>query len=277
MHYCIGDIHGCFDEFQLLISKILEKDKDATFILVGDLIDRGPKVSEMLEWAMEHISQDGRFQCIRGNHEQLAIDWYYEKYLKWRKLPVIFRRKKFLEKTRFGFPERLENIESIISFLESLPYTKTVEVKDAVVFRIVHAWYDYDEEIATSQHHVNLWSRNNGGNYHNDEVIVHGHTPTLQLDDGPPGRIWYKKNAINIDGGCVWGNEYEYPYACMLCSICLETLEEIYPWTLEERFRMLDQRASDEEILRQIEVYEKEYLSKESKYRKELLEKIKGN
>ena len=26
------------------------------------------------------------------------------------------------------------------------------------------------------------------------------------------------------------------PYPCMLCAICLETLEEIYPRTLEEQF-----------------------------------------
>lgn len=44
MHYCIGDIHGCFDEMLLLIQKIENTDKDAEFIFLGDFIDRGPKV-----------------------------------------------------------------------------------------------------------------------------------------------------------------------------------------------------------------------------------------
>ena len=49
MHYAIGDVHGCFDELMLLIRKILKKDKDAKFILIGDLIERGPKTKKMID------------------------------------------------------------------------------------------------------------------------------------------------------------------------------------------------------------------------------------
>ena len=51
MHYVIGDVHGCYDELAALLTIIERKDKAARFILLGDLIDRGPKVWEVLYWA----------------------------------------------------------------------------------------------------------------------------------------------------------------------------------------------------------------------------------
>lgn len=61
-HYVIGDVHGCYDDFIALLKKIEEKDKDAQIILVGDLIDRGPKSQEMLLWAMENITVNGWYK-----------------------------------------------------------------------------------------------------------------------------------------------------------------------------------------------------------------------
>ena len=72
MHYVIGDVHGCYDELMRLLQKIEEKDNDAIIYFVGDLIDRGPKVWEVLNWAMEHITPDGKYRSVRGNHEELA-------------------------------------------------------------------------------------------------------------------------------------------------------------------------------------------------------------
>ena len=53
MHYVIGDVHGCYDEMIALLQKIEERDSEAIIYFVGDFIDRGPKVWEVLEWAME--------------------------------------------------------------------------------------------------------------------------------------------------------------------------------------------------------------------------------
>ena len=89
MHYCIGDIHGCFDEMLLLIQKIENTDKDAEFIFLGDFIDRGPKVWETVNWAMENITKDGKYRSVRGNHEQLAIEWM-NNYKIWLKEPKAY-------------------------------------------------------------------------------------------------------------------------------------------------------------------------------------------
>ncbi|MBO5303419.1 MAG: metallophosphoesterase [Lachnospiraceae bacterium] len=95
MHYVIGDVHGCYDEMMALIKLIEENDNDAKIIFVGDLIDRGPDVIKVLNWAMEHITSDGKYQGVRGNHEQMVIEWYQE-FLKWwenQETPIFLTRK----------------------------------------------------------------------------------------------------------------------------------------------------------------------------------------
>ncbi len=64
--WCIGDIHGCFETFKELISKIPENEK---IYLVGDMIDRGPKTKDLLEF----IINNDRIEAIIGNHEQLML------------------------------------------------------------------------------------------------------------------------------------------------------------------------------------------------------------
>lgn len=66
--YVVGDVHGCFD---LLRSALLEagfnEGADRLFS-VGDLVDRGPKSEQVVEWLAKPW-----FHAVRGNHEQMAI------------------------------------------------------------------------------------------------------------------------------------------------------------------------------------------------------------
>lgn len=82
MHYVVGDVHGCYDELMALLRKIEKRDSEARIIFVGDFINRGPSVWDVLHWAMENITSDGKYQTVRGNHEQLVLDWY-ENFLIW--------------------------------------------------------------------------------------------------------------------------------------------------------------------------------------------------
>ncbi|MBQ6697354.1 MAG: serine/threonine protein phosphatase [Lachnospiraceae bacterium] len=264
MHYVIGDVHGCYDELMSLINKIEANDSEAQFILVGDLIDRGPKVWEVLTWAMEHITPNGKYQSVRGNHEQLAMDWF-------REYKVWYEENDEEEAPRSHYDisrvlqERVyptgrhavhtpEDFQAIMSFFETLPYYKQIMVTNSlgweVPYRIVHGWYDFREgDNTVMQHHANLWERNYwGGRSDADEIIIFGHTPTVAHDFNlrgagidMPGFICYRQNSINVDCGCVYGNrDAKYPY--MLGAICLETLEEIYPWNFEERMLQLVQK-----------------------------------
>ena len=64
--YVIGDIHGCYDEFQRMLKLIELQDRD-TAILVGDYIDRGKQSYEMLKF-IENCPDN--IVMIRGNHEE---------------------------------------------------------------------------------------------------------------------------------------------------------------------------------------------------------------
>ena len=66
MTYIIGDIHG---EYQKLLDLIAKLPKDAKFIFVGDLIDRGLQSREIVAYIREH-----NHQVVRGNHEQFMIE-----------------------------------------------------------------------------------------------------------------------------------------------------------------------------------------------------------
>lgn len=65
-HYAIGDIQGCFDEFQTLLSKIDFQFGKDTLWLCGDIINRGPKSLETLRFIMKH---EDCIQMVLGNHD----------------------------------------------------------------------------------------------------------------------------------------------------------------------------------------------------------------
>ena len=257
-----------------LLKKIELQDADATYIFVGDLIDRGKNVWEILTWAMEHITIDGKYQCVRGNHEQMAIEWWKE-YRYWYensiKMGDCFGNEPPVSAydisnvlysnilpTGVNGYHSLEDFEPFIQFFESLPYSKKLETVSiagkSVIFRIVHANYNYSlPEHSSRQYDENLYARNYWGAKNNDsdeDIVVIGHTPTfirefnLRYSQDRPGLICYRHNLINVDCGCVFGDDGFHAMEarcspCMLGAICLETLDEIYPYTLEERFKAI--------------------------------------
>ena len=281
MHYVVGDVHGCMKELMLLINKIQQQDEDAVFFFLGDWIDKGPNVDEVKAWVVDNVTPDGRYRSLRGNHEQDAYFQYVD--------------------------SKYRNLKIMDSFLEAvdgmMPYNLAVKVETVygtkITYRLCHAWHDFDENKTDVQKHtINIYGREIDTN-ESDEIIVHGHTPTisglyLQSKDAKedrPGLICYRRNSINLDGGCVYFNKYPN-FACMLCAICLETLEEFYPYELEDRIRegarlqatnpdcvlskLGGENASTKQRVEAIYgINIMRYMKPESKYRLEMLENIR--
>lgn len=63
----IGDIAGEYDTLMALVAKC---PADSTFVLLGDMVDRGPKSRQVVEWAMNTPN----VIAIKGNHEDLMVD-----------------------------------------------------------------------------------------------------------------------------------------------------------------------------------------------------------
>jgi len=64
----VGDVHGCFDELKELLEKCDYQDPDTKVLLVGDLVNKGPKSAEVVRFA-----KDNNFLCIRGNHDDFIL------------------------------------------------------------------------------------------------------------------------------------------------------------------------------------------------------------
>lgn len=69
--FVVGDLHGCFDELQYVLSNGLNfNPKVDRLISVGDLIDRGPASALCVDLLYEPW-----VHAVRGNHEQMMIDY----------------------------------------------------------------------------------------------------------------------------------------------------------------------------------------------------------
>jgi protein phosphatase len=80
----IGDVHGCFDELRELMTTLgysVKTDGDGyrvgapdgrKAIFLGDLVDRGPKISDVLRLVMGMV-EAGQAVCVPGNHDMKLL------------------------------------------------------------------------------------------------------------------------------------------------------------------------------------------------------------
>ncbi len=51
--FAIGDIHGCFDPFRELVEHRIGIRKEDRLVLLGDYIDRGPSIREVIDYIID--------------------------------------------------------------------------------------------------------------------------------------------------------------------------------------------------------------------------------
>lgn len=261
--WVVGDIHGCYNDWKALEKKVELVDANPTFILVGDIVDRGKQQSEMLHWAFDNITENGKYQMIIGNHEYEKIEWFFNYNKKKAQLKLSTLTK--LDYDRYLFHELMQNFseedrQKTFQFFLNLPYYKELYIKTKkkiqhyiVVHSTVpsylmegkdgvdifhkepldnyknnmHSLVDYYKDAEPA--YDTVWDRIYCGNNFLDTIVVHGHTPTLTSEvlmmGGFPARAYYSQNDINIDCGCVF-RENGAPGNLM--AIQLEDLQEVY-------------------------------------------------
>lgn len=252
--YVIGDIHGCYDEWIQFKNNIEKQDNTARFILVGDIIDRGPKVIEMIQWAMESITSDGKYQMVIGNHEDEKIAW-------WNDCKKYAEQTGNLESILNLYPDRynfqdifirnnlgIDEMGTVIDWFSTLPYYKDIQINNKrfiiahanIPYSIVKVNTDTDEYILKDNDKLSnkdkefiVWSRDiDGFKKIPNAILIHGHTPTITSyafspkdNNSTRGKIYYTHNRINIDCGLVF--RYDDKNA-NLAAIRLEDLKEYY-------------------------------------------------
>src|SRR4051794_4350256 len=122
----IGDVHGCFDELHELLQRLgyeiaLPEDSVPSYqvthpegrraIFVGDLVDRGPKVPEVLGLVMDMVASGVAF-CVPGNHDSKLL-----RKLNGRNVQLTHGLVETLAQLAQQPPEFIERIKT---FLESL-------------------------------------------------------------------------------------------------------------------------------------------------------------
>ena len=238
--WVVGDIHGCYDDFMKLLNNKEIKTED-TIILIGDIVDRGPDSYKMIKWAMNNITENGKYQMILGNHEDELI-WGYQITLDWNK------NKEFIDIAHYqcnydfslymyeaGY-ESVYDVKPIIDWFNNLPIYKRLTVNNQE-YLIAHAWFLNTYDINLNNRHVKdkiVWERDitYSGQLTkdytpiNNEILIHGHTPTISIIDCQNkelNEVLFREHSINIDCGCVFKE-----YGGNLAAIRLEDQKVIY-------------------------------------------------
>ena len=192
--FAVGDIHGCLDKLNRVIAacEAHAGGRPACYVFVGDYIDRGPQSRGVIDLLMrKQAAQPGTIVCLRGNHEQMAIEAHASE----RAVPLWLANNALSTLRNYGgdriSPEHL-------AWLEALPFCHD----DGLRF-FVHAGVDLDVPLDQQEPEVMLWMREPFLT-HCDEVdcgrfIVHGHTP---LRTGAPD---LRRRRLNLDTAAVMG------------------------------------------------------------------------
>ncbi len=215
----VGDVHACFDELLALLEKMgyeVQADESALdglggyavlhpegrkLVLLGDLVDRGPKPAECLRLAMSG-QESGIAIVLPGNH-----DVKLQRALRGRKV----QRTHGLAETMTILECEPESFrETAASFLRGLVSHYVLDDGKLVV---AHA--GMKEELAgRASRRVRdfaLYGETTGGqdefglpvrlnwalDYRGRAAVVYGHTPVAR-----PGWL---NNCINVDTGCCFG------------------------------------------------------------------------
>jgi serine/threonine protein phosphatase 1 len=213
--FAISDIHGCAATFKLLVEKVIGLSKSDKLFLLGDYIDRGPDSKEVLDY-IRMMSENG-YQVfpIKGNHEEMLIRAYEsERFLD---LWLLNGGGNTLESFHASSIDDIP--PEYISFLKSLPYYYTSDH-----FIMVHAGINFDIRNPMEDTESMMWLRNfevdlkkTGG-----RGVIHGHTPVSLIRIQESILNFGVKHKINIDNGCVFGQNDFYGN---LCALQLENLK----------------------------------------------------
>jgi len=224
----IGDIHGCFDELEQLLTKLgydLKRKADAEsvpaeeyfasdtyavtappgrkVIFLGDLCDRGPKTPEVMKLVMSMVS-GGTALCVPGNHDVKLM-----KKFKGRDVRITHGLAETLEQME---TERPEFKAQVVNFVDSLVSHYVLDKGNLVVAHAgmkevyqgrgsgrVREFALYGETTGETDEYGLPVRFNWAAEYRGKAHVVYGHTPV--------GNAEWVNRTICLDTGCVFGGK----------------------------------------------------------------------
>lgn len=193
-HLIVGDVHGCFDELRELLDRLHYDASSDVLISVGDIVDRGPKVRETIEF----LRRQPNFHTVLGNHEDKLA-----RYVKGNPVKIGHGLQQTIAAFGDGFPP------DFLPWLESLPL-----ILKTPSGYVVHAGFDPESSPVEQSREDCIYMRFHGGKTYFDEMngilwhalwpkdgprVFFGHIPTEHGPELP--------HVVALDGGCVFGGE----------------------------------------------------------------------
>ncbi len=209
--FVIGDVHGCARTLRRLVEEGIGLTRDDALYLLGDLIDRGPAVREVLDYLIGLSESGYTVASARGNHEEMLLTACRDRsnFYLW----MLNGGHATLES--FGVEDACEIPERYRRFLDGLP--THILLPD---FALVHGGVDCRRPDPFADRETLLWSRTcfvdparTGG-----RRVVSGHTPRPRREiEASVGNDW-----IVLDNGCVYRG---HTGLGSLAALSLDTLQ----------------------------------------------------
>lgn len=227
MTYAVANLHGCFDKFKRLLSKIRFSDNDVMYVL-GDIVDLGEEPIELLcDLSMRYNVIPIVGECDMRALELLrALD-----RILGGATPdpeVLGRMTQWIReggaKTMEGFKALDADMrEGVLEYLEDMSLYEEVEA-GGKKYLLVHAGIaDYSAESELEDYMPeDFISESVDPDYQliDGVTLVVGHKPTYEIEGAERGKIYHGEGSIFLDCGAV----YDEPLGC----ICLENGKEYY-------------------------------------------------
>ena len=211
--FVVGDVHGRCAQLHSLLDMLPRDESGDMLVFLGDLIDRGPDAPGCVELVLKLQRENPeRVICLRGNHEQMLLDFIegsgnlwitpvtggertYEQYAG-KSLAIM--REQDLDDARRTIENSVPSEH--LDFFHELPY---FHENDYAIY--VHAGLQRGKHPRDTEPQALLWMRDLDfyKNYRGKPCIF-GHTPTPLLPlRGRLGRhgIYIAHSAIGIDTG----------------------------------------------------------------------------
>ena len=235
--WVIGDVHGYYNTLECLL-KSLELKSDDVVVLLGDLIDRGPRSAHVVKY----VRDTENTHTVRGNHEQMMIDGFDEKsFFKdldiqsriWYHNGGIDTEASYIR--LYGGEKRAcEEAAKDVKWMEQL--VTEIVLDD---WRLVHGGYDQNHDVEGQGGDIHMYARKQ---FYTSKkaidpkrTILFGHTVTFQhlhKDESKAGLIW--ESDVKLDDGrpmaigldtCLY-HDLELPK--VLSAFNLQTSEVVY-------------------------------------------------
>lgn len=210
----IGDVHGCYKTLRALIKKCPIEQ----VCFVGDLIDKGPASDKVVEF----VRKEG-YLSVRGNHEQMLLEFLQEKRLSWPTGEVTLESYGYFEsKKSFGKDYALQQLKenSDIQWLVELPlYLEFPRLQNAkgrsllVSHSSAHKVWRYKDKVLSNE--VYKYTFETDIIWERPRVIedipriynVFGHSPVAAAI--------VSEYYANLDSGCYLGNRREFGFGVL--------------------------------------------------------------